>query len=85
MTRYLNFCRPEKPQGSEKHYQMYRDSYKAYEDGRKEYRKQYNEAYRELNDGKIECECGAVIAQLSIYAHKKSQKHINASVERGLP
>ena len=87
MTRYINLCPPPKPKDAPQqkpHYEQYKESYKVYEDGRKDYRKQYNQAYRELKDGTIECECGAVVGQLSIYAHKKSQKHINASAERRL-
>jgi hypothetical protein len=78
MTRYINLCYTrKKPEGPKQapHYEQYRESYKAYEDGRKEYRQDYNEAYRELKDGSVECECGCVVKQLSIYAHRKSKRH----------
>jgi len=55
---------------------MYRESYMSYEAGRKEFRKDYNEAYRELKDGYIECECGSVIKELTLYSHRKTKKHL---------
>jgi hypothetical protein len=75
-TRYLNFCRPEKPKPETKpHYRRYIDSYRWYEAGRVEYRQQYNEAYRELKDEEFHCECGCIVKQLSKYAHFRSKRH----------
>jgi hypothetical protein len=79
MPRYINLCPEPKKKDTPKqkpHYHMYRDSYKWYEENRKEFRKDYNEMYRELKDGDLECECGSVVKELSIYAHRRSKKHL---------
>lgn len=79
MTRYLNFCREPKNPNEPKqkpHYEMYRESYRWYEAGRKDFRKDYNEAYRELKGDYIECECGSVIKELTLYSHRKTKKHL---------
>jgi hypothetical protein len=74
-TRYLNFCYEKKKPEPLPHYKRYIDSYRFYEATRLEYRQQYNEAYRELKSDDLQCECGCVVKQLSIYNHRKSKKH----------
>ena len=77
MTRYINLCYVKKKEERKQlpHYEQYKDSYKFYEEGRKDYRKDYNEMYRELKDTDVECECGCVVKQLSMYNHRKSKRH----------
>lgn len=44
---------------------------------RKEFMKEYYAAYRQEHSGYVECDCGSILKEISMYTHIKSKKHIN--------
>ena len=81
--RYVNLV----PEVSKKplKYESEQDKYKRYilsnteyrnRPDRKEFMKNYYAEYRKEYEGQVQCDCGSIVKQLSMYAHIKSNKHL---------
>jgi len=70
---------------SKQYYEANKERYKQYREERKEKLSEYKKGYHEVNKEaiaqkrkeKVTCECGCVISMWSMYAHKKSQRHMD--------
>lgn len=80
--RYVNLVpepvRKARQSGVEK-YQQYLDKNIEYRNrpDRKQFMKEYYAEYRKEMKDQVQCDCGAVVKHLSIYAHIKTNKHLN--------
>jgi hypothetical protein len=80
--RYVNLVpepsRKARLSGVEK-YQQYLDKNIEYRNrpDRKQFMKDYYTEYRKEHEGQVQCDCGAIVKQLSMYAHIKTNKHLN--------
>jgi hypothetical protein len=80
--RYINLVPEVKPKlkltGNDK-YQQYLLNNIEYRNrpDRKAFMKVYYAEYRREHGGLIECDCGSILKEISMYNHVKSNKHIN--------
>lgn len=79
--RYVNLVpdATQKPKltGNDKyqHYLLNNIEYRNRPD-RKEFMKEYYAEYRKEHSGYVQCDCGSVIKEISMWTHVKSNKHI---------
>lgn len=78
--RYINLV-PEvkaKPKGNDKYvYYLAKNIEYRNRPDRKAFMKEYYAEYRKEHGGLIECDCGSILKEISMYNHVKSNKHIN--------
>jgi hypothetical protein len=81
--RYINLVPPvvKKPvyESEKDKYNRYMEKNVEYRNrpDRKEFMKDYYAEYRKELSGYVNCDCGSVVKEISMYNHVKSNKHIN--------
>jgi hypothetical protein len=78
--RYINLVPEMKkvPKSGNEKYVYYLDKNIEYRNrpDRKAFMKEYYAEYRKEHNGLVECDCGSVVKEISMYNHVKSNKHI---------
>lgn len=80
--RYINLVPEVKPKVQQEakdkyiHYLNKNIEYRNRPD-RKEFMKEYYAEYRKEHGGLIQCDCGSILKEISMYNHMKSKKHID--------
>lgn len=79
--RYVNLVPPVQPKvrkEAKNNYVTYLDKNVEYRNrpDRKEFMKEYYAEYRKEHSGYVQCDCGSVIKEISMWTHVKSNKHI---------
>jgi hypothetical protein len=80
--RYINLVPEVKrkvPQSGNDKYVYYFDKNAEYRNrpDRKAFMKEYYAEYRKEHGGLIQCDCGSILKEISMYNHTKSKKHID--------
>lgn len=81
--RYVNLVPPvakkQLYESEKEKYQRYIEKNVEYRNrpDRKQFMKDYYAEYRKEYEGQVQCDCGAIVKQLSMYAHIKTNKHLN--------
>jgi len=76
--RYVNLVPQPVVKQEVSKYQTYLEKNIRYENRpeRKAYMKEYYAEYRREHAGLIQCDCGSILKEISMYNHIKSNKHI---------